>query len=63
MSTSKAACFPALLAASFVAVPALAQRPSAAPAAERAVPAETTAAAVRDRNWKAPRTCWGHPSL
>ena len=27
------------------------------------VPAEETAAAVADPNWKAPRTSWGHPSL
>jgi hypothetical protein len=27
------------------------------------VPAETTAASVRDRNWKAPRTSWGEPSF
>ncbi len=26
-------------------------------------PAEDTAAAVADPNWKAPRTSWGHPSL
>ena len=29
----------------------------------RSVPAEKTAAAVTERNWKAPRTSWGHPSL
>ena len=29
----------------------------------RSVPAESTAAAVTDRNWKTPRTSWGHPSL
>jgi hypothetical protein len=29
----------------------------------RTVPAEQTAAAVTNRNWKAPRTSWGHPSL
>jgi hypothetical protein len=33
------------------------------PSALRAVPAETTAAKVKDRNWKAPRTPWGHPEL
>jgi len=27
------------------------------------VPAETTAAALNDRGWKAPRTSWGDPSL
>jgi hypothetical protein len=31
--------------------------------AERRVPAETKAAAYRDRNWRAPKTSWGHPSL
>ena len=30
---------------------------------ERAVPAETLAAAYRDTNWEAPRTSWGDPSL
>jgi hypothetical protein len=30
---------------------------------ERTVPAETTAAAVTDPRWKAPRTSWGHPSF
>jgi hypothetical protein len=48
-------------------VPAAAQRggggPTVAPSAARAVPAEETAAAVRDRNWKAPRTSWGDPSF
>jgi hypothetical protein len=34
-----------------------------APSAARAVPAETTAAKVVDRNWKAPRTSWGEPSF
>ena len=29
----------------------------------RAIPAETTAAKVKDPNWKAPRTGWGHPDL
>src|SRR5690606_19718348 len=28
-----------------------------------AVPAEETAAAYVDPNWKAPRTSWGHPDL
>ena len=37
--------------------------PTAAPSAARAAPAETTAAAVRDRNWKVPRTSWGDPSF
>ena len=30
---------------------------------ERRVPAEQKAAAYLDRNWRAPRTSWGHPSL
>ena len=33
------------------------------PSALRSVPAETTAAKVKDPNWKAPRTVWGHPDL
>jgi hypothetical protein len=33
------------------------------PSALRAVPAETTAAKVKDPSWKAPRTGWGHPDL
>jgi hypothetical protein len=33
------------------------------PTALRAIPAETTAAKVKDPNWKAPRTAWGHPDL
>ncbi len=37
--------------------------PTRSPSALRAVPAETTAAAVTDPNWKAPRTAWGHPDL
>jgi hypothetical protein len=37
--------------------------PSKEPSATRSVPAETTAAAVVDKNWKAPRTSWGQPSL
>ncbi len=37
--------------------------PSKEPSAKRAVPAETTAAAVVDKGWKAPRTSWGQPSL
>jgi hypothetical protein len=49
-------------------VPAAAQGPggagpTATPSAARAVPAETTAAAVTDRNWKVPRTSWGDPSF
>ncbi len=48
------------------AAPVAAQRgggPTATPSAIRAVPAETTAAALNDRGWKAPRTSWGDPSL
>jgi hypothetical protein len=33
------------------------------PTALRAIPAETTAAKVKDPNWKAPKTAWGHPNL
>ena len=33
------------------------------PSALRAIPAETTAAKVKDPNWKAPKTTWGHPNL
>ena len=32
-------------------------------AAAPTVPAEQTAAAARDRNWKAPKFSWGHPNL
>jgi len=50
-----------------LAAPAFAQGfgggPSKEPSAQRAVPAETTAAAVVDKNWKAPRTSWGQPSF
>jgi hypothetical protein len=37
--------------------------PRRAPSALRAVPAETTAAKVKDPSWRAPRTAWGHPDL
>jgi hypothetical protein len=37
--------------------------PTAMPSAARAVPAETTAAAVTDCNWKVPRTSWDDPSF
>src|SRR4051812_6108002 len=37
--------------------------PTKAPSALRSVPAETTAAKVKDPNWKAPRTAWGQPDL
>ncbi|HVG53555.1 MAG TPA: hypothetical protein VM846_03975 [Vicinamibacterales bacterium] len=33
------------------------------PSAVRSIPAETTAAKVKDPNWQAPRTPWGHPDL
>ena len=33
------------------------------PTALRAIAAETTAAKVKDSNWKAPKTAWGHPDL
>ena len=33
------------------------------PSAIRSTPAETAAAAYTDKNWRAPRTSWGHPSL
>src|SRR5262245_9592233 len=32
-------------------------------AAPQVVPAEQTAAAARERNWKPPRFSWGHPNL
>jgi hypothetical protein len=42
-------------------------QPPAAPNVElseaRRTPAEQQAAAYKDRNWKAPRTSWGHPNL
>jgi hypothetical protein len=57
----------AVLAAAFAPVFAFAQPgpndPKVAPSALRSVPAETTVAAYVDKNWKAPRTSWGHPSL
>jgi hypothetical protein len=37
--------------------------PAASRSAARQVPAETTAAAVLDRNWRPPRTSWGDPSF
>jgi hypothetical protein len=37
--------------------------PAAEPTELRSVPAETTAAAVTDANWQAPRTSWGDPAL
>jgi hypothetical protein len=57
----------AIAIAGFVSAPAAAQGfgggPTKEPSAARQVPAETTAAAVREKNWKAPRTSWGHPSF
>ncbi len=37
--------------------------PTMAPSALRAIPAETTAAKVKDPSWRGPRTAWGHPDL
>jgi hypothetical protein len=37
--------------------------PLRTPSALRAIPAETTAAKVKDPRWAAPRTSWGHPNL
>jgi hypothetical protein len=37
--------------------------PTMKPSVLRAIPAETTAAKIKDPNWKAPRTPWGHPDL
>lgn len=58
---------PGVLAASMVSVSVYAQFGGPAPDVElselRSVPAETTAAAVEDPNWKVPRTSWGHPSF
>jgi len=34
-----------------------------APSAIRSIPAETTAAKVKDPSWQAPRTPWGHPDI
>ena len=40
------------------------QRPAAAkPSQARQVPAETTAAARKNKNWTPPKTSWGHPDL
>ena len=55
----------AVLAASAPA--ALLAQPPAAESVElseaRRTPAEQQAAAYKDKNWTAPRTSWGHPSL
>ncbi|HVS25497.1 MAG TPA: hypothetical protein VMU03_17360, partial [Gammaproteobacteria bacterium] len=56
----------ALLCAALAPLVASAQEPklrSVEPSALRSVPAETTAAARVDKNWRVPRTSWGHPSL
>jgi hypothetical protein len=37
--------------------------PLRTPSALRAIPAETTAAKVKDPTWAPPRTSWGHPDL
>jgi hypothetical protein len=37
--------------------------PTRPPSPLRAIPAETTAAKVKDPAWQAPRTAWGHPDL
>jgi hypothetical protein len=37
--------------------------PTKTPSAMRAIPAETTAARVKNPDWKAPRLSWGHPDL
>ena len=46
-----------------IALAALSAGDAVAQRSEGPVPAEKTAAAVTERNWKAPRTSWGHPSL
>jgi hypothetical protein len=54
----------ALAVAASTAVGAQAQENATVHVSElRRVPAETTAAAHVDKNWKAPRTSWGHPSF
>ena len=53
----------ALLSTTSVGAQGFGGGPTAKPSAVRSVPAETTAAAVKDRNWKAPRTSWGDPSF
>jgi hypothetical protein len=46
-----------------VAVAQFGDGPSLEPSEVRSVPAETTAAAVVDSSWQAPRTTWGDPSI
>ncbi|HVY65510.1 MAG TPA: hypothetical protein VHH11_11885 [Gammaproteobacteria bacterium] len=59
--------FRTALAAAGVCIAAQAFAQAKAPTAplprQRSVPAETTAAAEVDRNWKPPRTSWGQPSF
>jgi hypothetical protein len=68
---SLALCALAAAIASLVTHPAAAQQRRGGgaagvvkePSAARAMPAETTAAKVKDPKWKAPRTSWGAPSF
>jgi hypothetical protein len=57
----------AIAIAALTSAPVMAQGfgggPTLAPSELRSVPAETTAAAVVEPDWKAPRTSWGHPSF
>ena len=50
-------------AVSLVVVLAASTAAAQVPIVPSKVPAEDTAAAVTDRNWKAPRTSWGHRHL
>ena len=63
----KAIRIPAVLGAVLVPLCALSQGigagPGATPTELRSIPAESTAAAVADPDWKAPRTSWGDPAL
>ena len=64
--TASRFCVPGLLltwVASATWAQGIGEGPGATPSALRSVPAETTAAAVKDPKWRAPRTTWGHPSL
>lgn len=59
-------CGLAILATGLACGPAIGQfggGPTLEPSEVRSVPAETTAAAVVDPSWEAPRTSWGQPSL
>jgi hypothetical protein len=53
----------ALAVAGLTAAAVAQDNPAVQVSAARRVPAETTAAAFVDKNWQAPRTSWGHPSL